>query len=130
MKLERLIAALGPTEVVGRAPLEIRELAYDSREVSPGALFFCIPGAKADGHAFAEDALVAGASALVVERPLGIEAAQHVVPSVREAMRHDAAEFFRAPSRVLVVLGVAGTIVKPTNDSTLRSVVDVALRHL
>src|SRR5438876_272950 len=57
MQLERLIAALAPTDVVGDSALEIRELAYDAREVPRDSLFFCVPGAKADGHDFAAEAL-------------------------------------------------------------------------
>jgi UDP-N-acetylmuramoyl-L-alanyl-D-glutamate--2,6-diaminopimelate ligase len=129
MKLERLIAALGPTEVVGRAPVEIHELAYDSRAVSPGALFFCIPGAKADGHAFARDALAAGAAALVVERPLAIDAPQLVVPSVREAMPRAAVEFFGDPTRELDVVGVTGTSGKTTTAFLLGSILGAAGRN-
>ena len=60
MQLERLIAALAPTDVVGGAAVEIRELAYDAREVPRGSLFFCVPGSQADGHDFAEEAVVNG----------------------------------------------------------------------
>src|SRR3954447_7320782 len=70
MQLERLIAALAPTDVVGRAAVETRELAYDAREVPRGSLFFCIRGASADGHEYAADAVRSGAAALVVERRL------------------------------------------------------------
>jgi UDP-N-acetylmuramoyl-L-alanyl-D-glutamate--2,6-diaminopimelate ligase len=129
MKLERLIAALGPTEVVGRAPVEIHELAYDSRAVSPGALFFCIPGAKADGHAFAQDALAAGAAGLVVERPLAIDAAQLVVPNVREAMPRAAVEFFGDPTRELDVVGLTGTSGKTTTAFLLGSILGAAGRN-
>ena len=128
MKLERLIAALGPTEVVGRAPVEIRELAYDSRAVQPGALFFCIPGAKADGHDFAPRALAAGAEALVVERALDVAAAQLVVASVREAMPRAAVEFFGDPTRELEVVAVTGTSGKTTTAFLLRSILEAAGR--
>src|SRR5439155_2371827 len=128
MKLERLIAALGPTEVVGRAPLEIRELAYDSHEVVPGALFFCIPGAKADGHDFAGAALAAGAAALVVERRLEVDAPQLVVPRVREAMPRAAVEFFGDPTRELAVVAVTGTSGKTTTAFLLRSIFEAAGR--
>src|ERR671934_2657509 len=114
MQLERLIAALGPTEVVGRAPVEISELAYDAREVAPGALFFCIPGDRADGHDFAPQAIDAGAAALAVERPLEVGVPQLVVPSVRAAMPRAAVEFFGDPTRELDVLGVTGTSGKTT----------------
>ena len=72
MDLERVISALAPTDVVGRAPAEVRDLAYDARAVEPGTLFFCVPGARFDGHDFAAEALAGGAVALVVERPLDL----------------------------------------------------------
>ena len=53
MDLERLITALGPLEVRGGATTDIADLAYDTRRVVPGALFFCVPGQRADGHDFA-----------------------------------------------------------------------------
>ena len=54
MRLDEAIAALQPREIVGSGPVELADLAYDARQVSPGALFFCVPGAKADGHGFAK----------------------------------------------------------------------------
>ena len=36
MDLERLVAALGPAEVLGRAPVEVLDLAYDARAVDAG----------------------------------------------------------------------------------------------
>ena len=129
MQLERLIAALGPTEVVGSAPVEIHELAYDTRAVSPGALFFCVPGATADGHDFAADALTAGAAALVVERPLELDAQQLVVASVRAAMPRAAVEFFADPTRELDVLGVTGTSGKSTTVYLLHSILAAAGRR-
>ena len=129
MKLERLIAALGPTEVVGRAPVEIHELAYDSHAVPPGALFFCIPGGKADGHDFASAAIAAGASALVVERRLPLDAPQLVVANVREAMPRAAVAFFADPTAELDVVGVTGTSGKTTTAFLLRSILDAAGRR-
>jgi UDP-N-acetylmuramoyl-L-alanyl-D-glutamate--2,6-diaminopimelate ligase len=129
MQLERLIAALGPTEAVGRAPVEIRGLAYDTREVSAGALFFCIPGANVDGHDLAADALAAGAAALVVERRLELDAPQLVVPSVRAAMPRAAVEFFDDPTRELAVAGVTGTSGKTTTVFLLRSILEQAGRR-
>src|SRR5919198_6078049 len=126
MQLERLIAALGPTEVVGRAPVEISELAYDAREVPPSALFFCIRGDRADGHDFAPQALAAGAVALVVERRLDFDVPQLVVPNVREAMPRAAVEFFGHPTDELRVAGITGTNGKTTTAYLLRSILEAA----
>ncbi|MGZ8691878.1 MAG: Mur ligase family protein [Gaiellaceae bacterium] len=126
MQLERLIAALAPTDVVGDGALEIRELAYDAREVPRDSLFFCVPGAKADGHDFAAEALERGAAALVVERGLELEAPQLVVPSVRAAMPRAAVEFFDDPTARLSVAAITGTNGKTTTAYLLWSILAAA----
>src|SRR5579872_1000329 len=80
MNLERFIAALGPAEVVNGAPAEISDLAYDTRAVVPGALFFSLRGSHADGHELAPAAVDAGAAALVVDHPLDLPLPQLIVP--------------------------------------------------
>ena len=129
MQLERLIAALGPAEVVGRAPVEIRELAYDTRRVTPGVLFFCVPGAGVDGHNLANDAIEAGAVALVVERRLPVDVPQVIVPSARAAMPKAAVAFFGDPTRELDVLAVTGTSGKTTTAFLLASILEIANRR-
>jgi UDP-N-acetylmuramoyl-L-alanyl-D-glutamate--2,6-diaminopimelate ligase len=126
MQLERLIAALAPTDVVGDGALEIRELAYDAREVQRDSLFFCVPGAKADGHDFAAEALERGAAALVVERRLELDAPQLVVPSVRAAMPRAAVEFFDDPTARLPVAAITGTNGKTTTAYLLQSILSAA----
>jgi UDP-N-acetylmuramoyl-L-alanyl-D-glutamate--2,6-diaminopimelate ligase len=126
MQLERLIAALAPTDVVGGAAVEIRELAYDAREVPRGALFFCIPGANADGHEFAADAVRRGAAALVVERRLDVDVPQLVVPDVRAAMPRAAVEFFGDPTAHLPVAAITGTNGKTTTAYLLWSILAAA----
>jgi UDP-N-acetylmuramoyl-L-alanyl-D-glutamate--2,6-diaminopimelate ligase len=129
MNLERVIAALAPTAVLGRAPAEIADLAYDARSVSPGALYFCVPGAKADGHDFAPDALANGAVALVVQRELDLDVAQFVVPDVRAAMPLAADLFFGRPSLELEVTGITGTSGKTTTSYLLGSILEAAGRR-
>jgi UDP-N-acetylmuramoyl-L-alanyl-D-glutamate--2,6-diaminopimelate ligase len=126
MQLERLIAALAPTDVVGDGALEIRELSYDAREVPRDSLFFCVPGARADGHDFAGEALERGAAALVVERRLELEARQLIVPSVRAAMPRAAVEFFDDPTARLPVAAITGTNGKTTTAYLLWSILAAA----
>jgi UDP-N-acetylmuramoyl-L-alanyl-D-glutamate--2,6-diaminopimelate ligase len=122
MNLERVIAALAPTDVVQRAPVEISDLAYDTRAVGPGALFFCVPGERHDGHAFAREATERGAGALVVERVLELDVPQLVVPDARGAMARAAVVFFDDPTRMLEVAGVTGTNGKTTTTFLLHSI--------
>jgi UDP-N-acetylmuramoyl-L-alanyl-D-glutamate--2,6-diaminopimelate ligase len=129
MELERLVAALAPEAVLGSPdPVEVRDLAYDARAVSPGAAFFCVPGARADGHDFAGQAVENGAVALVVERAVGPEVPQLVVPDARAAMATAADAFFGEPTRELEVAGVTGTSGKTTSAFLLYSVLESAGR--
>src|SRR5919197_1604627 len=129
MELERVIAALGPEDVLGRAPVEVRDLAYDARSVRPGSLFFCVPGARADGHDFAAEGVERGAVALVVERPLDLAVPQLVVPSARFAMAIVADEFFGQPTEELAVAGVTGTSGKTTTTFLLYAILAAAGRR-
>ncbi len=129
MDLERVIAALAPGEVANRAPVDVRDLAYDVRAVVPGTLFFCVPGSRADGHDFAEDAVTRGAVALVVERTVEPSVPQLIVPSSRAAMAVVADEFFGRPSEELELAGVTGTNGKTTTAFLLYSILTAAGRR-
>ncbi len=95
----------------GTLDAEISAVAFDSRECSPGTLFFCIPGFTVDGHEFVSEALARGASALVVSRAVEVPAGVTVivVPDPRYAMGVMSAAFFDNPSDTLKLIGVTGT---------------------
>ena len=126
MNLERFIEALRPAGVVNPASVDVHDLAYDTRSVTPGALFFCVRGAHADGHEFAVTAAAAGAAALVVERRVDVDLPQLVVADVRAAMPLAATLFFGDPTRELPVAGVTGTNGKTTTAFLLHAILDAA----
>ena len=129
MQLERLIAALAPEAVLNQGPVEVRELAYDTHAVSPGALFFAVPGARADGHDFAAEAVERGAAAVVAERDTTVPVPQLVVPNVRAAMAVAADVYFGEPTKELAVAGVTGTNGKTTSAYLLHAILDAAGRR-
>src|SRR5919199_91313 len=129
MQLELLASALAPTEIRNASPAEIEDLAYDSRTVAPGSLFFCVRGAHADGHDLAADAVARGAAALVVERPLAIDVPQLVVADARSAMAPAAVAFFGDPSSQLDVAAVTGTAGKTTTVYLLDAIPPAARRR-
>jgi UDP-N-acetylmuramoyl-L-alanyl-D-glutamate--2,6-diaminopimelate ligase len=127
--LRDFIAALEPAEVVNGQQAEITDVAYDTRTVRPGALFFCLRGSHADGHALAPAAAAAGATAFVVEERVGVGLPQLVVPDSRAAMPPAAALFFRDPTQVLDVAGVTGTNGKTTTAFLLHAILEAAGRR-
>ena len=126
MDLSQVAPALAPAELVGSSAVEVRDLAYDARAVTPGALFFCVPGARFDGHDFAAEAVAGGAVALVVERRLELPVPQVVIADARAAMAPAAALFFGDPSRELEVVGVTGTNGKTTTAFLLHAILEAA----
>jgi len=126
VRLAELIGGAGGARIVGDGSVEIESLAYDSRKVGPGTLFFCVPGEKVDGHEFAAQAVEAGAPALVVERELDVGVAQAVVPDARAAMAPLAARFWGDPTVELRVVGITGTNGKTTTAFLVREVLEAA----
>jgi UDP-N-acetylmuramoyl-L-alanyl-D-glutamate--2,6-diaminopimelate ligase len=114
MELIRLAEGLAGAVVRGDPAVAVHGIAYHTRDVAPGTLFFCVPGATSDGHRFAAQAVASGASAVVCERDLEVAATRIVVPSVRAAMPVIAARFHGHPSRELTVVGITGTNGKTT----------------
>ncbi|HUQ62909.1 MAG TPA: UDP-N-acetylmuramoyl-L-alanyl-D-glutamate--2,6-diaminopimelate ligase [Acidimicrobiales bacterium] len=106
------------------ARTEITSITQDSRTVTPGALFCCLPGSQADGHDFASRAVTAGASALLCERELPLDVSQAVVRDARAAAGPVAAAFYGNPSRQLAVVGVTGTNGKTTTTHLVKAVLE------
>jgi UDP-N-acetylmuramoyl-L-alanyl-D-glutamate--2,6-diaminopimelate ligase len=129
VELDALIRALAPREVTGARPVEIADLAYDTRRVAAGSAFFCVPGARVDGHTLAWEAIERGAVALVVERVLEASVPQLVVEDVRSAMAVAADAFFGEPTKELELAGVTGTNGKTTTAFLLHSMLEAAGRQ-
>lgn len=101
----------------GDENLSIKNLAFDSREVKKGGLFFAIQGEKIDGNNYIAKAIENGAFAVVSEkeRPDNLEVACYVqVKSVRSVLAKIANAFYDYPSRQLKLVGVTGTNGKTT----------------
>ncbi|MFL6451961.1 MAG: UDP-N-acetylmuramoyl-L-alanyl-D-glutamate--2,6-diaminopimelate ligase [Bryobacteraceae bacterium] len=104
---------------------EVNGLAYDSRKVEPGFLFFAFPGAKADGTQFAKAAAETGALAVVSDRPAPdqLEIPWLQVPHGRQALATAAKNFFERPDERLKVTAVTGTNGKTTSTLLIDSIV-------
>ena len=117
----------------------IAGITNDSRTVSEGCLFFCIPGAIRDGHDFAAQTVNAGAAALVVSHDVDLSgaeksrAAQAIlirVPDVRYAMAYLSAAWYGYPAEKLRTIGVTGTKGKTTTTYLIKSILEAAGRKV
>ncbi|MGB0034639.1 MAG: Mur ligase family protein, partial [Candidatus Acidiferrales bacterium] len=131
MNLQELLIGAEIGKVTGPFDAEIRSIFYDSRKVTPGAIFFAFRGQKLKGIEFVSDALGRGAIAVASEdaRPVGIPEeitwVELLPGSERRSLARAAANFYGHPADALQLAGVTGTNGKTTTtflvDSILRA---------
>ena len=129
IELDVLSQAVRPLRTLNPAHTDVGDLAFDTRRVTPGALFVCVPGFRADSHDLAPEAVERGASALIVERPLDLPVPQLLVEDARTAMALAADAFFGHPTRELEVAGVTGTNGKTTTAFLVYAILAAAGRR-
>jgi len=130
LKMAELLAVLAPLQVAGPVDGTVSGLAYDSRRVVQGGLFFALRGSHADGHAFIPNALAAGAAAVVMEQPLPLpeNVLGIVVADSRQALALASALFYGNPAGGMLAVGVTGTNGKTTITYLLEALLQAAGR--
>ena len=133
MILDALLRAVPMTApLVESVPADVRAqevagIAYDSRQVSAGAVFVAMRGQHADGAGFAQQAVARGAILIVAETPpSGLPASWVRVPDARLAIAQLSAVFYEEPSQSLQVVGITGTNGKTTTSYLLQSIFEAS----
>ncbi|MGH7843140.1 MAG: UDP-N-acetylmuramoyl-L-alanyl-D-glutamate--2,6-diaminopimelate ligase [Candidatus Binataceae bacterium] len=133
MRLAALIAGAELARVTGDLDVEISGVAYDSRRVNAGDLFFATAHELAAAQSHSREALNRGARAVVV-RGWDAAAARSAATIIecarpRQLMGVAASRFFGAPSRDLELIGVTGTSGKTTTTYLLKAIFEAAGRR-
>ena len=133
MTAGELLAVLRPMQVDSAASTAGTDsvctgVTHDSREVTRGSIFVALRGLKADGRAFAAQAIAAGASAVVAEAPPDrpVDVPWIVVSDARAALASLANEYFAHPSREMRVVGITGTNGKTTTSYLVSAILEAA----
>jgi len=123
-----LVDRLNPENVQGPVELEVRGIHYDSRRIESGWTFFALRGEQVDGHAFIDQALQNGATAIVMEqvRELPDGVAGLVVANARKSLAQAAALFYGEPTADIPVVGVTGT----NGKTTITYLVEALIREV
>jgi UDP-N-acetylmuramoyl-L-alanyl-D-glutamate--2,6-diaminopimelate ligase len=104
---------------------------YDSRRVKPGSVFVAMRGESSDGNRFIDQAIQAGAVAVVTDSPAEeprAAVAWALVPHGRRALARVSANFYKRPAERIAVTGITGTNGKSTTAFLVESILTSAGR--
>ena len=127
--LTQLLAALrGQVEVLeqrGNVSRSVRAITDDSRAVTDGSLFVAVKGERVDGHGFVEQAIKAGAVAVIAQAPVASGALPlMLVADSRKALGLLGSRFYGDPSACLKMIGVTGTNGKTTTTYLCKALLE------
>lgn len=128
MKLKDVLSGIDVRIIQGFDEMEIKGISYDSRRVGPGHIFVCISGFKSDGHDFVQQAIAAGAAAILAERELELPGEIALILSTdnRRNLPRLASNFYGRPSSDLRLIGVTGTNGKTTTTHLIKYMLEEA----
>lgn len=127
MKLRGLLAGVPLTGGGADLNMEINSISYDSRTLTPGALFVALPGNKTDGHLHIAGALEKGAAAVLCREPPAGEGPYLTTLDPRKALALISANWFGHPGREMKLIGVTGTNGKTTSTYLIKAMLEGVL---
>jgi len=128
MKLTDLLEPVTALEIKADVQTDIRSIQYDSRKVRPSDVFVAIEGFETDGHKYIQNAVDAGAAAVICRRPPDDVGIPYIrVEDPRQALALISAEFYGRPAAKMTIIGITGTNGKTTSTLLLKHVLEQCL---
>ena len=126
MKLENLFEKIPYTLIKGNMDIEIKDIAYDSRNVKKDYLFVAISGSENDGHLYINDAIKNGAVAILVSEDISCNEEITVikVKDTRSILSKLAVRFFKYPQNKMKTIAITGTKGKTTVSFMIKKILE------
>ena len=127
MKLKELLKDVDVLACNADLDLEITDVVYDSRKVTPGSLFVAVTGFASDGNRFIPMALDRGAAVVVTAKEPASGVPHVLVGSDRLALAVIGRNYFGNPSKDMTMIGITGTNGKTSVTLLLKHVLETCL---
>ena len=127
MLLSNIIKGVNYLKIAGDTAIDISSVVFDSRKVEKGSLFVALKGSASDGHDYINNAIEAGATAILCQKSEDIDNSQTednrvtiiIVADSHEAFGAVSANMYDNPSQKLKLIGITGTNGKTTTVTLL-----------
>ncbi|MCR1290231.1 UDP-N-acetylmuramoyl-L-alanyl-D-glutamate--2,6-diaminopimelate ligase [Shouchella clausii] len=125
MLLRHLLDILEYEELYGSDAVDITGITNNSKTVKPGDLFIAIAGYSIDGHKFIDQAIAAGAKAVIGEKEIGKQSVPYIkVTDSRKALALAAKRFYKNEQNKAIMIGITGTNGKTTTSYMLKHILE------
>ncbi|MBQ6494452.1 MAG: UDP-N-acetylmuramoyl-L-alanyl-D-glutamate--2,6-diaminopimelate ligase [Bacilli bacterium] len=127
MKLKDILNNIDYEVISGDVLVDVKDIAYNSKNVKEGFMFVALTGFMVDGHKYIEDAINNGAKVLMVEHDIDTKYNDVTVIKVKDSRRCLAIisrNFFNCPDLELTTIGITGTKGKSTTAISIMNILN------